>query len=121
MAAFASLPKCFLDSVEHFANPRAQMFRGAIGWDSISAQEMLRRIAGVAKALEEMGIRAGDRVGIFAPNCPEWHVADFAVQGLGGITVPVYFNESAERLLYILNNSGARVVFAKGQAQEQRS
>ena len=106
--------------MERHANPRAQMFRGATAWESVSAQEMLRRVAGLANALMEMGIRAGDRVAIFAPNCPEWHIADFAIQGLGGVTVPVYFNESEERLIYILNDAGARVVFTKGEAQAQK-
>jgi len=78
---------------------------------------MLRRIAGLAKALGELGIRSGDRVGLFAPNCPEWHVADLAIQGLGAVVVPIYFHESADRLRYILNDSGARIVFTAGEEQ----
>ena len=120
MAENRSLPACFLEAVERHANPREQMFRGANGWESLSAQEMLRRVAGLSQALDGIGIRAGDRVAIFAPNCPEWHVADFAIQGLGAVTVPIYFNESEDRLVYILNDSGARVVFAKGEAQAQK-
>ena len=106
--------------MERHANPRAQMFRGGSAWESISAPDMLRRVAGISKALTEMGIRAGDRVAIFAPNCPEWHIADFAIQGLGGVTVPVYFNESEDRLIYILNDAGARLVFTKGEVQAQK-
>ena len=120
MAENLSLPKCFVDAVERYANPRAQIFRGAHGWESIGAQEMLRRVAALSMALAQMGVRDGDRVAIFAPNCPEWHIADFAIQGLGGVTVPVYFNESLERLLYILTDSGARIVFAKGDAQREK-
>ena len=89
-------------------------------WISISAQEMLERVAGLAHALTALGIRAGDRVAIFAPNCPEWHTADFAIQGLGAVTVPVYFNESAERMNYILNDSGARVVVTVGESQARK-
>ena len=120
MAGYASLPRCFLDALEGHANPSAQIFRGANGWEPIASHELLRRVAGLAKALAEMNLGAGDRVGIFAPNCPEWHAADFAIQGLGGVTVPVYFNESVERLIYILNNSGARVLFVKGEAETQK-
>ena len=112
-----SVPKCFLDAVDGYANPRAQMYRTTAGWQSIPAQEMLRRVAGIAKALSELGIRPGDRVGLFAPNCPEWHIADLAIQGLAGVTVPVYFHESPERLTYILNDSGARIVFTAGEDQ----
>jgi long-chain acyl-CoA synthetase len=115
-----ALTKFFLDAIDRFANPRAQMYRTPAGWQSISAQEMLRRVAGLSKALAELGIVSGDRVGLFAPNCPEWHTADFAVQGLGAVNVPIYFNESHDRLVYILNDSGARVVFTAGAAQAKK-
>jgi long-chain acyl-CoA synthetase len=117
---YPALTKCFLDAVDGYANPQAQMFRGANGWEPIAAKEMLRRVAGLAKALAELGIKPGDRVGIFAPNCPEWHIADFAALGLGAVTVPVYFNESCDRLTYILNDSGARIVVTVGEAQARK-
>jgi long-chain acyl-CoA synthetase len=113
------VPKLFLDAVERYANPRAQMHRGPNSWQSVSSKEMLRRVAALAKALAEMGIRSGDRVGIFAPNCPEWHVADLAIQGIGAVTVPVYFHESADRLTYILNDSGVRIAITAGAAQAE--
>src|ERR1700683_3345937 len=92
-SGLSTVPKCFLKAIDGYANPRAQMYRGpnaagADAWQSISAAEMLRRVAGLAKAMVELGIQAGDRVAIFAPNCPEWHDADFAIQGLGAVTVP---------------------------------
>jgi long-chain acyl-CoA synthetase len=115
-----SLPNCFLHAVDRYANPRAQVYRAAKVWEPVPAAEMLRRVAGLSKVLYELGIRSGDRVSVFAPNCPEWHIADFAIQGLGGVTVPVYFNESAERLAYILNDSGARIAIAVGAPRAQR-
>jgi long-chain acyl-CoA synthetase len=117
---YPALTKFFLDAIDRFANPRAQMYRTPVGWQSISATEMLRRVAGLSKALAELGIVAGDRVGLFAPNCPEWHTADFAIQGLGAVNVPIYFNESHDRLVYILNDSGARIVFTAGAAQAKK-
>jgi len=117
---YSALTKCFLDAVDQYANPRAQMVRTASGWQSNSAQEMLRRVAALSRALRELGVKAGDRVGLFAPNCPEWHVADFAIQGIGAVNVPVYFNESPDRLVYILNDSASRVVITAGAAQAQK-
>src|ERR1700747_2275451 len=117
---YPALTKFFLDAIDRFDNPRAQMYRPPAGWQSISAQEMLRRVAGLSKALAELGIVSGDRVGLFAPNCPEWHTADFAIQGLGAVTVPIYFNTRHDRLIYILNDSGACVVFTAGAAQAKK-
>lgn len=117
---YPSLTKCFLDAMDRYAAPRAQMWRTASRWEAISAHEMLRRVAGLTKALAELGVTRGDRVALFAPNCPEWHVADFAVQGLGAVIVPVYFNESADRMAYILNDSGARAVVTSGESQARK-
>src|ERR1700735_5561688 len=82
---------------------------------------MLSRSAGLSKALAELGIKSGDRVGLFAPNCPEWHIAVFAITGLGGVSVPIYFNESPERFIYIMNDSGARIIITAGEAQARKA
>ena len=86
----------------------------------ISSQEMLRRIAGLSESLATLGVAQGDRVALFAPNSPEWHVADFAALGLGAVVVPIYFRESAERMAYILAHSEAKVIFVAGEEQAKR-
>lgn len=118
--SYRTLPARFLKAVDEHPSPRAQMTRGAERWEAISSQEFLRRVAGLADAFVELGVKSGDRVGLFAPNCPEWHTADFAINGSGGVTVPVYFNESPERMTYILNHCGAQVLFVAGAAQLEK-
>jgi long-chain acyl-CoA synthetase len=93
------------------------MFRREDRWESISSAEFLRRVAGLSTAMVELGVKTGDRVAIFASNRPEWHTADFAITGAGGVSVPIYFKESAQRMAYILTHSEARVVFVSGAAQ----
>lgn len=117
---YGTLPSRFLNAMDTLPNPRAQMVRGADSWASISSAEFLRRVAGLSTAFVELGIKPGDRVGLFSANRPEWHTADFATTGAGGVTVPIYFNEAPERMAYILKHSGARVVFAAGAAQMQK-
>ena len=96
------------------------MVRRAEHWEATSSEEFLRRVAGLADSFVELGVKPGDRVGVFAPNCPEWHTADFAINGSGAVTVPIYFNESPDRMTYILNHSGAQVVFLTGLAQLEK-
>jgi long-chain acyl-CoA synthetase len=117
---YGTLPSRLLNSVDSLSNPRAQLVRGADGWKPISSEEMLRRASGLSSAFVELGVKPGDRVGLFAANRPEWHIADFAITGAGGVTVPVYFNESQERISYILKHCGAKVVFAAGSAQMEK-
>jgi len=117
---YGTLPSRFLNAIDNLPNPRAQMVRRDGRWEAIPSQEFLRRVAGLSTALVELGVKPGDRVGLFSANRPEWHTADFAITGAGAITVPVYFNESPDRMTYILNHCGAKVVFVVGVPQLQK-
>jgi long-chain acyl-CoA synthetase len=117
---YGTLPSRFLNAIDSLPNPRAQLVRRDNLWQPISSAELLRRVAGLSMAFVELGVKPGDRVGLFATNRPEWHTADFAITGAGGITVPVYFNESPDRMTYILNHAGAKVVVVCGTPQLQK-
>src|SRR3981189_462879 len=117
---YGTLPSRFLNVVDNLPNPRAQMVRRDGRWEAISSQEFLRRVAGLSTALVELGVKPGDRVGLFSANRPEWHTADFAINGSGAVTVPVYFHESPDRMTYILKHCGAKVVFVAGGEQLQK-
>jgi long-chain acyl-CoA synthetase len=114
---YGTLPSRLLNAVDSYPNPRAQLVRRNSIWEPISSSELLRRVAGLSMALVELGVKPGDRVGLFATNRPEWHTTDFAITGAGGVTVPVYFNESPDRMTYILKHSGAKIVVVAGESQ----
>src|SRR5260370_37044753 len=116
-ADYPTLPGRLLQAIDRYASPRAQIHKQGGQWLPITAKEMLRRIAGLSQSLANLGVAQGDRVALFAPNCPEWHVADFAVLGLGAVVVPIYFRESAERMAYILAHSEAKAIFVAGEEQ----
>ena len=117
---YGTLPSRLLSAIDRLPNPRAQMYRLGNRWEAISSEEFLRRVAGLSTALFELGVKTGDRVGIFCANRPEWHTADFAITGAGGVSVPIYFNESPQRMVYVLNHSQARIVFVSGPGQLER-
>ena len=117
---YGTLPSRLLHAIDTLPTPCAQMARRDGHWESISSQEFLRRVAGLSAALVELGVKPGDRVGLFSTNRPEWHTADFAINGAGAITVPIYFNESPDRMTYILKHCGAKVVFVVGQVQLEK-
>src|SRR6202021_969231 len=112
--AYPTLTEKILTAVDQLPNERALALCVNGRWEPTSSAEFLRRIAGLSIALDELGVKTGDRVGLFASNRPEWHIADFAILGLGAADVPIYFNESPDRMVYILNHSGAEVVIPAG-------
>src|SRR6201998_4985692 len=115
--SYGTLPSRFLKAIDSLPNPRAQLTRRFNVWEPISSTEFLRRVAALSMALVELGVKPGDRVALFAANRPEWHTADFAINGAGAITVPIYFNESPDRMTYILKHSGAHVIVVAGEDQ----
>lgn len=117
--SYPTLTQRFLEVVTERPNPRMAIHKASGEWQAIAAPEFLRRVAGLSHALAQLGVKKGDRVGLLAANRPEWHIADFAILGLGAVSVPVYFRESEARLCYVLNHSGARVVFVAGAEQLQ--
>src|SRR5580700_11124307 len=93
------------------------MHRRAIQWVSISSAEFYQSVVGVARALREWGISKDDRVAILSENRPEWTIADFACLLIGAVVVPVYITLTNEQTAYILQDSGARVVFVSTEKQ----
>ena len=86
--------------------------------ESWSSADFLRGVHSLAVALEDRGLRAGDRVVIYSENRPEWHLVDFACHLLGAPTVPIFADATPKQVAYILRNSGARRIFYSDEAKK---
>jgi len=69
-------------------------------------------IDAVASGLLRAGIEAGDRVGIWSPNCAEWLLVQYATAKIGAILVNVNPAYRSHELEYVLRQSGVRVLFS---------
>ncbi|MHC4133946.1 MAG: class I adenylate-forming enzyme family protein [Planctomycetota bacterium] len=63
-----------------------------------------------ATALHRLGVGHGDRVVLYLPNTPQWIVANFAVQRLGAVVVPVSPIYTARELRYMVTDAGAETI-----------
>ena len=64
--------------------------------------------------MAEFGVRPGDRVAIFAANRPEYLEILFGILWIGAIVVPINYKLHPKEAAWILENSGARMVFTDG-------
>ncbi|MEV6282279.1 AMP-binding protein [Kribbella sp. NPDC051770] len=65
-----------------------------------------------AKGLLARGIGQGDRVGIWAPNCAEWTITQYATATIGAILVNINPAYRTHELSYALNQSGVRLLIS---------
>ncbi len=64
----------------------------------------------VGVGLLALGINKGDRVGIWAPNCAEWVVLQYATAKIGAILVNINPAYRSHELAYVLQQSGIKLL-----------
>ncbi|GAB2887233.1 AMP-binding protein [Nocardioides pacificus] len=74
--------------------------------------ELDRDVDALARGLMAAGIEAGDRVGIWAPNCAEWTIVQVATAKIGAILVNINPAYRSHELAYALRQSGLRLLLS---------
>jgi fatty-acyl-CoA synthase len=82
----------------------------AVGGRRWTYSELGRAVDEVALGLLAKGIGKGDRVGIWAPNCPEWVLVQYATARIGAILVNVNPAYRVHELAYVLQQAGVRLL-----------
>ena len=80
-------------------------------WASISSDELLARAKRIAAGLHAIGVQRGDRVALLSESRVEWTLTDAGSIFAGAIDVPIYATLTPPQVRYILNDSGACVLF----------
>src|SRR5215203_4213857 len=63
-------------------------------------------------ALQQLGIKLGDRVAYLSPNTHAQLESFYAVPQIGGVLVPLNYRLTADDFVYLINHSGARMLCA---------
>jgi fatty-acyl-CoA synthase len=66
----------------------------------------------VALGLLALGVDVGDRVGIWAPNCPEWTLVQYAAAKIGAVLVTINPAYRLHELTFVLRQAGTRTIVA---------
>jgi long-chain acyl-CoA synthetase len=82
-------------------------------WVSVSSDEMMLRAKRIAAGLYSIGARRGDRVAILSDSRVEWTLTDAGCIFAGVVDVPIYPTLTPPQVKYILNDSGAHVLFVE--------
>jgi long-chain acyl-CoA synthetase len=94
-------------SAGHCPDAPALLFEGSV----VSYRSLRDQVDRVAAGLRAAGVEPGDRVALFLPNIPAFAVAYQACQWMGAVSVSANVMLTTEEMRYLLEDSGARLVF----------
>ena len=89
-------------------------------WVDYSWSQTVADAARWQRALQQSGLHRGDRIAVMLRNCREWVLFDQAALGLGLVTVPIYTNDRAGNIAWLLRDAGVRLLLIEG-AEEWRA
>jgi Long-chain acyl-CoA synthetases (AMP-forming) len=110
-----TIPHFIIESLRRNNKPDALNHKVQNAWQRFSGAEVIEKVRRLTLGLRELGIKAGDRVAIISENRPEWSLVDLAILSLRAVNVPIYTTQAVEQIRYILEDSGARMLFVSGK------
>ena len=95
------------EAARKFPDHACTIFKGAV----ISYREINALTDHMAAALVGMGIKKGDRVGIFMPNTPQFVIAYFGILKAGGVVVAINPTYPVDEILTPVNDANIETIF----------
>jgi len=86
-------------------------------YKNISVEDFKNKVICLSLALNDLGIKKGDTVAIFADSSPFWLIFDFAIHQVGAISVPIFANISTKNLNFEIQDSNIKYMFIDSQTR----
>lgn len=109
-----TFPELLHRNVNQFGHRRAQWWRtDGVSTTSITYAELGQIVKELSSGLITLGIEKGDRAAVMSHTCPQWVWADYSILCAAGITVCIYPTLSERETTFIINDSGAKILYVQ--------
>lgn len=113
-----TLPGLLQERVHRSANKAAYAYHEADnGWVDLTWENIAVQVGLIQQAIKLEQLNKGDRVAIMLRNCPEWVMFDIAAMACGLVTVPLYTNDRANNVAYVIKDAGVKILLIQNQRQ----
>jgi len=99
-----SIPEMIDEAVRKWGNKPAIVFYGK----KLKHKEVYELSLRFATALHNLGVKKGDRVALFLPNCPQFVIAYLGILRIGAVASPMSPLYTPREIKYQLNDSGSK-------------
>lgn len=114
-----NLPELFTKRIELTPDIVAYRYfdESSTAWRDLSWADMGKHVARWQAAFKNEGLSPGDRVALMIANSPFWVMFEQAALGLGLVVVPLYTNDRADNIAYIIEDAAIKVLFVQNDVQ----
>ena len=112
-----TLADVYLRRVEISGDKAAHLVKKDGKYQATTWKSLHEKVLGIFENYQKLGIVPGDRVCILSNTRSEWNIADLANLASGAITVPIYQSNTVDDIVYLLEHSSPKLVFAEDDAQ----
>jgi len=115
--SYKTIAEMFIQCVEQFADNPAFFDKIDGEWQKKTYREAGDIVENLASGLASLGIQKGDKIAILSTNSSRWALADYAITGLGAVTVTVYPTLTNPHIKYIFDDSETHYAFVGNKEQ----
>jgi len=115
-----SLPGLLYDQARRSGDAIAMRHKALGIWHRVTWNAYAENVRKVAASLVAFGLRHQENVAVLGENRPEWLFTSLGIMAAGGATTGIYPTSSPEQILYLLEHSGARVIFVENEEQLEK-
>lgn len=114
-----SLPGLFFSRVKQTPDKTAYHYFDSRtkSWKSHTWSEAYFEVSKWQTLYKSFALSGGDKIAIMLKNCPEWVFAEQAALALGLVVVPLYTNDRADNVAYILEQADIKLLITEGIEQ----
>ena len=111
--------RCLPDLLHHFARLRPHDTAVVCGADRLTYRELARGAAELSGYLKRLGVGADDCVGLFVEPSMDLMIGAWGILHAGGAYLPLSPEYPEERLRYMIEDSGTRVIVAQAELADR--
>lgn len=119
--SYNTISEMFITCSDEFAENPAFFDKVDGKWQGKTYKEAGEIVEKLASGLAALGIEKGDKIAILSTNSSRWAFADYAITGLGAITVTVYPTLTNPQIGFIFNDSETKMAFVENQDQLEKT
>jgi len=115
-----TLPALFAERVAERGDGLALRYKAYGIWHRVNWRQYGGEVDRVAAALLAFGLDSQENVAVLGENRPEWLYCHLGIQAARGVTCGIYPTSAPEQVKYLLNHSGARLIFLENEEQLEK-